>query len=340
MESPVASDERSYRRGLVLGFTMAEIFILVLFALLLIWMIGVAKQRAVERQARELKDRIAVLEAEGAHILGSKDAANRFDDLFRELQIVRENLAASERKAQALEEAARTLRDLGAEVGAAGGAPTEIARLVRERLDIAQRLITAAAKSGLGSRTDPDSKEAVATTVSALLQIQEALHRAGLSSTDVGKTVKELLAKFRETEGRLGNAERRLQEVSHGTEWPACWADATTGRPEYIFDVALKSASIVVRDNALPHRRERQAMLPIQGMRFETDLTTPEFRMMTAELFKWSERERCRFFVRAFDLTQAHEKAAYKVDLRTVGEHFYYYEELNRAWDAQTALAP
>ena len=37
------------------------------------------------------------------------------------------------------------------------------------------------------------------------------------------------------------------------------------------------------------------------------------------------------FFVRVFDLTRAYEKAAYKQYLRTVGEHFYYYEELTMA---------
>jgi len=130
--------------------------------------------------------------------------------------------------------------------------------------------------------------------------------------------------------GRLAYAEQKLATSSRGTEKPACWADQT-GKPEYIFDITLKSRSVVIRDNALPNRRSEEAALPIQRIFFGADLGQDEFRMETRALFEWSEKEQCRFFVRIFDETAAHEKDIYKRQLRTVGEHFYYYEDLSRS---------
>ncbi|HEY9788373.1 MAG TPA: hypothetical protein V6D17_23490 [Candidatus Obscuribacterales bacterium] len=172
---------------------------------------------------------------------------------------------------------------------------------------------------------------------SGLKQLKEQLERAGL---DVGQTavaieqmqnqLHEKGLRVRELEGRLKYAENQLQAAGRGTEKPACWANPQTGKPEYIFDVALKSNSLLVRDNALRHRQEEQAKLPVQGIKFEQDVTLQEFRRMTRPIYLWSEKEGCRFFVKVFDVTQTHEKDRYKRDLRTVGEHFYYFEEFNR----------
>ena len=51
MPDAFATEERSYRRGLVLGLTMAEIMILILFALLLIWMIGLRERERLLQKA-------------------------------------------------------------------------------------------------------------------------------------------------------------------------------------------------------------------------------------------------------------------------------------------------
>lgn len=50
---------------------------------------------------------------------------------------------------------------------------------------------------------------------------------------------------------------------------------------------------------------------------------------MSRAVFNWSVKEGCRFFVRVFDLTKDEEKMIYKRRLRTVGEHFYYFEVLD-----------
>src|SRR5271166_3957798 len=96
-------DDRSYRRGLILGLTMAEIMVLILFALLLIWMVGLrtfearkAETVGLKAQVAELKARVADLEMQKEAIVGVGEKANAFDELFRELKIVKVRAAQLE----------------------------------------------------------------------------------------------------------------------------------------------------------------------------------------------------------------------------------------------------
>ena len=430
MENGIRSDERSYRRGLVLGLTMAEVFILLLFALLLIWMIGIQKERKSDQRIKELMQqveegtrRVNELKEMVNFLAAGRVSGNQFDDLFRELRLRQEEAVALGRSAKLLQElgkqagmpgaspeqvaerireriqiagkvleAARTsslagsrdkrdeglagtiaalveaqeglksagldvkeaaalgrsaklLQELGKQAGVPGGSPEQIAEGIRERVRIAGQVIDAAKTSPL-SDTGNLSSQQLAETIAALGEVREALKSSGLDAKQAPMLVRQTIDQLREkdlrlktVEGRLRNAERVLKSAGRGTEKPACWADPETGKPEYIFDVALKSKNLLVRDNAIPHRREEQARLPLQETRFDKDVSLQEFRNMTRALFLWSEKEGCRFFVKVFDITQTHEKDRYKLHLRTVGEHFYYYEELNRPWTVQNDKA-
>jgi len=589
MANATKSDERSYRRGLILGLTMAEVFVLLLFALLLVWAIGTRKQQQDSRRVQELNNRVRELQEEVAYLAPSPRPRNNFDDLFRELKLSQEEAASLRKPAQLLTElgeragisegpperiaerireyiliaqqateaarrtslsrntptaeqlarkladlaevqgalqkaglspdeagalgrsaqllrelgrqagvpdappeqaadrirqqlrigrqlidaakssplskgtasseevaeslaglaetqtslqqaalspseaatlgrSARLLRELGKEVGAPDASPEEIAEIARRQIAVARQLAVAAEGTPL-SQGAPTSQQ-LTQKVASLAEVQEALQRAGLrpseaaelahsaqllrdlgkeagfpdgspermaegvgkqieiaqrvldaarvlsgsaSLTDaqVAESVRGLLSlqnelnkaglgadeaatfiaqsqeqireknnSLRSLQGRLKYAESQLKTLGRGTEKPACWADPETGKPEYIFDVALESAGLTVRDNALPQRREEEDKLPIHKITFGEHVTVQRFRHETIALFLWSEKEGCRFFVRVFDLTAAHEKDRYKFHLRVVGEHFYYYEELSRPWRKEDESKP
>lgn len=57
-------------------------------------------------------------------------------------------------------------------------------------------------------------------------------------------------------------------------------------------------------------------------------------------LFDWSVAEKCKFFVRVFDLTQPHEKNVYKIHLRTVNKHFYHYDVLEGMTGGGAGIPP
>jgi|SRR5579864_5572961 len=341
MPDEFATEERSYRRGLVLGLTMAEIMILILFALLLIWMIGLQeRERLLEKanvavkQAKDAVARTEQLKEELARFTESPDRANAFDDQFRELVIAKQQIAGLQAEVAALRESTKILDTIAKNKADGNTEKTQIEEIER-RLQIAERLLNNMRRANSDQFASLSEQELSKETAS-LLSLQEQLRARGSNPAEIGKLVEECKRKAEDSEaqvktlqGRLLNFQQKLAALGKGTEKPACWANPWTGKPEYIFDIALQSTAVRVHDNALPNRERDQAKLPLAGVQFNRSLGLNEFRTATRPLFQWSEKEGCRFFVRVIDETAAHEKAKYKLVLRTVQEHFYTFEDLN-----------
>jgi hypothetical protein len=344
-----APDERSYRRGLILGLTMAEVMILVLFALLLVWMAGLrdrknetgelkAKLERLTNENADLQFKAAELLEVNKALASQPDAPHNIDDLFRELTLAKEETARIQEQLRSRDSVTETLGALGYSIRDEQSA-TQSIKEIKSKLEIADSVLRVATMHSKNGAADDE----VIAKLGSLAQIERELSSQGKDISSVAAECGNALT--RETgcntrlntlSGRLANAEQQLATSSRGTEKPACWADQT-GKPEYIFDIALKSQSIVIRDNALPNRRSEEATLPLENITFGGELRPDAFRSQTRALFNWSEKERCRFFVRVFDLTAAFEKDIYKRQLRTVGEHFYYYEDLTRPWNIDHA---
>ena len=290
MDADISAQDRFYRRGLVLGFTLAEVMVLIIFALLLAisWHL-VAKDKEIDKLKQSLTEKEAVVAklTERTRTLEERVArGDDFDDLFRELEQAKEQQAAKEQANVAL----------------------------REKLEALEQLE----------------------------KVKEGMKAAGLDDSQVKEFVENTLGKLAETErradrleGQLRNLQRKLDGLGKGTEMPACWASRETGKPEYIFNTALTSRGIIMRDNALPHRAAEQAQLPLQAMVFEKEMRPGQFRVMSKPVFEWSVKEGCRFFVRVYDLTKDEEKMIYKQHLRAVGEHFYYFEVLDGTFNSR-----
>ena len=340
MPDAFATEERSYRRGLVLGLTMAEIMILVLFALLLIWMTGLREREQLLQkidsaltQTNNAVGETKRLREELARLTGSPDRANAFDDQFRELVIAKEKIAKLQAEVAALQESTKILETIAKRDGGSDtkGTIEEIER----RLQIAERLLNNMQQPNSDKFTSLTETQLTKETAS-LMSLREQLRANGLAPTEIAKLIdgskrqaEDSQEQVKTLQGRLLNVQQKLTALGRGTEMPACWANPVTGKPEYIFDIALQSGAIRVHDNALPNRQREQAKLPLSDLQFDRSLSFNEFRAATRPLFQWSEKEGCRFFVRVTDETAAHEKTKYKLVLRTVQEHFYTFEEFN-----------
>jgi hypothetical protein len=338
MANNIDSGERSYRSGLILGLTMAEIMVLILFALLLVWMVGTRKSIERELDLKTAGERIRQLQEERRILIGSDNGANAFDDTFRELTVARAQIAELQKRVEALEDVSKLLRSAGYPMDGSDAAQNA-AKDIRERLAIASKIVSGS--KGIISRgSQQGDSHNLQERIAELARIDDAIKKVGLQQkTSEGMVINAILRqselpdRVKTLEGRLKNAELQLATAGKGTEKPACWADSVSGKPEYIFDVALNSQTVLVHDNALPQRQQEEASLPLQVISFDKNLQPQEFRTATRVLFEWSEKEGCRFFVRVFDLTQADEKDPYKHQLRTVGEHFYYFEDLTNSWE-------
>lgn len=376
----IVHEDRAYRRGLVLGLTMAEIAVLLIFCLLLaLATLLVAKDEEIserDKQIQELTEANALLKERFEHVLAQNNRADDFEEDFQTLYLEQtvktealeqQNASLTERvealealefetlyleqtvKAEALEqqnaaltERVEALEALEDALKASGWSadPETIERLDQDlaSLDEAKRGAERAEQleGVLRNANLPVEPDPLATAIEEAAAAREVLQSAGTGSVD------ETIKRLRESEvieqenqvlqERLVRIQEQNDAVGKGTELPSCWVREGTTRPEYIFDVALTSKGLIVRDRKLPHRAAEQARLPI-AIDFGRELSHGEFMAQARPLFDWSVRRGCRFFVQAFDLTATNAKKLFKQRTRTLEQRFYRYEVRDEAWE-------
>lgn len=327
----------AYRRGLVLGFTLAEIITLIIFCLLLALTARLLQERRIAETLRQ-ENAAQLVELSLMREKLQQFAASKtpLDDLFRELVLLREKAAELDRlkaEAAALAEKARQWERV--EQALAGRLPPGAsAEAIARQLALDARLgaaLRAALREAGFPHPTPEQLDAVAAAIeealgSTLADADGLPPAEAVRAALAGRTA--LATENATLKRQLGNLEEALRRVGPGTEMPPCWRDEKTGRPEYIFDVALTPSGMIVRDRALPHRAAEQAQLPI-AMTFLRAVPWQQFLEEALPLFQWSVENKCRFFVRAFDLTAPNEKTEYKAMMRRLEMRFYKLELLD-----------
>jgi hypothetical protein len=294
-------DEQStaYRRGLVLGLTMAEVGILIIFVLLLLIGFWDWDQRRLLRGAevRISRDRMASLaQAEASmvevrRVLGSEEGSDG-EDVQRKLQRMEEEsrLHVELRKALKISDSED---------------PEEIVRLVNA-------LASGSSESAL-SQLRETSRE-----------IKRALDQAKSEgcSDALTKQVEGQSFRIANQEGQLKHYETELAKAGLGKEERPCWVHPD-GATEYLYDVVLGSSGIKMREREYPERSAERATLPMPTVDSSEVLQPVEFLERTKPLFESSRAQNCRFFVVVYDATGPTQKALYKDLLQTVEDHFY-----------------
>ena len=314
--SATHDQEQGYRRGLVLGLTMAEIAVLVIFVLLLIFGTLFARQT---NETDTLRDQVNTLEA------AALELERIAQDLGQEPEVVMEELArarASQERLEQIEREAERLRILERELELVR--PQEMANQPLPEVFRELVLVRDAIKEA-GVSTSP---EELAETLNEAEAAREALGNLPEDTRSLGEQNVQLSRENQNLKSQMANLRRQAQRAGRGLDHPPCWA-TPSGRAEYIFDVALTSRGFIIRDRNLPHRAEDRAELPIEGIAFGTELPSSRFLSMTRPLHQWSLERDCRFVVKAFDTTGPDEKATYKRRMGTLEQHFYKFEPRN-----------
>lgn len=397
--STSSHDDRQFRRGIVLGLTMAEILLLLIFLLMLILaskLLDQRKQIDREHAGRALAEhKLAqlrpILTGLGFTIDQPFDITKEWERLKQEAAAARAELtryeaavamvkrreATGEGKPEAVtanieREAANGRRFLadaasmspglppesamseyektattGKELLSNGRDPKELiqqaavarAELTRYHAAVAmvKRRETAAASSPEALVADIERESgngrrflADALGMSPGLQPDPAM-AAYENSAAIGKEVlseggdpRELLQQTSVCKNELSTCKAQTINLSRrlGGVLPPCWVDQN-GKTQYIFDAHLREQGIYLIDNKIAGRESDQRSLPISGFKFETPMSAEEFVRAGMPLLQVSEKQECRFYVRAYDDTGANSKARYKALLRGVEGIFY-----------------
>ena len=268
-----AVDEREQRRGLVLGLTLAEVLLLILFLLMLALGSRIEYWRTEAETSQQsynellssqesLKEIQTALFKNGAVDIVSVQA------LIARLKRVEElehSVSALKQENSDLSAQTALLRSLGSDTEKVllSIAPTlEKARqidpkdppaLLKRALDIIERL---------GASTQPEQVKPL-SQMTADLQIKQQLASV---EADRDKLKQQL-------DGLRGN----------GLTYPPCWP-ATRGKTEYMFDVIAKDNGIIVRDAFLESKRNDPAWKNVDSFPRNALINDKQFNEATGKL--------------------------------------------------------
>ena len=319
----ILKSDQAYKRGLVLGLTMAEIVLLLLFSLLLALSALLMGEEKAKKAAMNDRDRLATqlkLNQEKLRYAMEQLSKSDFSELKKELV----RLEEQERKIAYI--LMRLKFDDNQNLA------DQISGLV-EKMTKMEEVINIVDKAGFPKEPEKLAKmlDRIKDAGAEIDKTGAALKEAEARSIVLKREIDAINQDRSQKEGVIANMKRTLERHGKGTEKPACWADQTTGKPKYIYNAGLKADGIIVRHSETPPwAKSRQ--LPIDAIPYNRELSSKEFLKKAAPIFQWSEKNECRFFVRAYDLTGPTEKAIYKRQMRYLENVFYKYEVLDDNW--------
>jgi hypothetical protein len=308
-----ARDDKQFRRGVVLGLTMAEALLLLIFLLLLILGVRLKTQSTViaelEKQRDEAQSTLVAMQPVFDK-LAKRDKFDITKDYVRmqqQLADANARLKDAELSVDLVQQAA-SLAPPDATPEEATLALLNEAAIGREALDAARRFAP-----------DLPPEDAVEALVNAAT--------IGQSLKD-GGTPDELLAAAGACKADLQSCKNqttylnsRLNAKTGGFDLPPCWVD-NKGKIQYIFDASLSDAGIYVEDKAVSGREDDQEKLPLTHARYGEPLEPGEFSTAFSPLLKWSNDHGCRFYVRLYDDMREGDRAEYK-ELRGTVEGYF-----------------
>jgi len=279
-----------YRSGLVLGFSVAESFLLIVFVLILLLSLLIARKTKAEKDLQILIAQQEVYEGLREKVkeaIGKDDSA--IDDYFKELS---DEVSRAREMQSKLEESSAEL---------------ESYKELKETL---------LSKEGV----DPDASAEKLTDL-----MREAIDARDFSENDP-QSPEHLESNLRICKGQVENLQRKLVDEGKGFAYPPCLVDSA-GKPEYLYDVAVTSKGVLVKPSALRPTLNRDHIQIMKDMVLEKEVSTNVFGRGALPIFNYSKKNNCRFFVRLFDNTKPTEKITYKKHRRHIEGYFYILDK-------------
>jgi hypothetical protein len=273
----------AYRRGFVLGLTLAEAALLLVFVILLLLAVG------FDRRDREIRRLGSSLEAVRSAVPAGTDVETF---LAEELARLAELRSAAEAAGLAWDDSFVELVKATVAAQQGDGLMDATKKLAEERakLERLQQLLT---EQGAGAD----------------------LERLAQVNVDQAATIDN-------QRGQLRELLDRLQREGKGGVLPSCWT-TPDGKIEFVLDVVLGGQGIRARDTTVERRQAERTRLPWPDIKPEQIYSEQAFLVATQALFDWSVKNECRFYVVIYDATGNDQKALYKDLLQAVEGHFY-----------------
>lgn len=164
----------------------------------------------------------------------------------------------------------------------------------------------------------------IAQKMSEFQKIQQILEKDGLHPDEsVLDKIKKLRTSVNDMIGQNANIRNKLEALGNGLDHPPCWANPTTGKIEYVFDIVINESNLEVHKGWLESRNEQALSNPNIMKSIGNHSKNVLLWESTAALFEESKVQKCRHFVRVYDHSES--KKAFKSYLLGIENHFYKY---------------
>lgn len=308
-----ARDDRQFRRGVVLGLTMAEALLLLIFLLMLILGVRLKTQSTQIAELEKARD-----EAQSSLVaiqpFMDKLSKNEKFDISKDYERVQQQLADANAR---LRDAALSvdLVQQASSLAPADATPEEATRTLLAEAAIGRQALEAA------HRVAPDlpPEEAVETLLNAAI-IGQSLKNGG-APEELLASAGACKADLQSCKNQTTYLNARLNAKTGGFDLPPCWVD-NKGKIQYIFDASLTDAGIYIEDKGVAGREADRDKLPLTHAVYGEPLGPGEFSSAFSPLLKWSNDHGCRFYVRLYDDMRDGDRAEYK-ELRGTVEGYF-----------------
>jgi hypothetical protein len=301
------ADPTEYRRGVILGLTLAEVLMLLVF-LLLLSSSAIMARRAKETAA--LRASFSKYNSLLAPIL--ERAASSGIDVKDTDELV--SLIVRGQQAEALkQELDRRTSELAAARSAAE-------RAARERDDIKSRM-SQGDRELIAKASEDDALRAM-------------LKRVPAAGADAPESLRQILDQSAKTTAAdlnlTGQNAQMRNELARmkgngGSGLPYCWT-TIDGHPIYMLRVVLHDSDIVIQDLEPRARPEDDAWKMLSGVPRGTPIQMSDFLSATGALQSAAASAKCRYAVIAFDGTAPTNKRGYKFLMGRLWSAFMVHE--------------
>lgn len=287
------ADPRKYRRGVVLGLTLAEVLVLLVFLLLLAMSAMLLRRDRDQAALTEKLGRYAALLRPVTEALASRGIV--VDDTDQLAGLIERGTTADKLRSQ-LDEVGRKLE--AAQV-ASEKQESELSRLQESTRQMARMSEAAAEHAALaavleqvpGPRSQPLPEK-----LAGLVRQAATVEATTASLTGQNAQMRTELARLK------GNG---------GSGQPYCWA-LPDGRAQYMLKVEMQDTGVIVRDLE-PRARPLDPAWPLlDSVSRGSLMPMSQFIGQISSLQARSNAERCRYAIQAFDGTGITNKPGYK----------------------------
>ena len=335
--------DKPYRRGLVLGLSLAEVFLILLF-LLLLAAIGLTSSlqeelTETEIQRQELEDSLVAFR----DVIGNKITLEDFtrlqknaaaqQKLERENITLRDELAEAKNELEEISDVVKALQDNNIK-------PSDLAEIIEGNETLAAALAEKSSIEKKLEETQSDMKKLEKELIAQQIKTELAKSELKEAQKEVDKKENELTQMAQDYENEKGRN-------------PPCWfrlvADKKSGsdrkrsRDVKIFDIKIEDDGflIIKHDNqniSEPIDFGNEAGLPTYPAKlFKSKLRSREFKDGFKSYFIAGETNKiraypCVFTVDVYDGTSKTNKSGYKSKLRDVEGLFAIYKVKDGKW--------